>query len=157
MEFIRTYEDRYGSTHPVFYQGTFSQALNDAKRELRFLLVYLHDADATDTELFCRSTLSNRSLVEYVNAHFLFWGCSAHSDEGLFVIFFLIFMVCSHPEMTRLTRRSTHHERGQMRRPEALPRRARPERRPHDDRRPAGGPLRGGSVGATVASRRPGV
>ncbi|XP_019872029.1 FAS-associated factor 2 [Aethina tumida] len=82
MEFIRSYEDRYGSTHPVFYQGTFSQALNDAKRELRFLLVYLHDADATDTELFCRSTLSNRSLVEYVNAHFLFWGCSAHSDEG---------------------------------------------------------------------------
>ena len=30
------------------------QALNDAKRELRFLLVYLHGNDHQDTENFCR-------------------------------------------------------------------------------------------------------
>ena len=32
----------------------FFQALNDAKRELRFLLVYLHSSDHQDTEEFCR-------------------------------------------------------------------------------------------------------
>lgn len=32
----------------------FMQALNDAKRELRFLLVYLHSDEHQDTEQFCR-------------------------------------------------------------------------------------------------------
>ncbi|XP_018574104.1 FAS-associated factor 2 [Anoplophora glabripennis] len=82
MEFIRTYEEKYSREHPVFYQGTFSQVLNDAKRELRFLLIYLHDSEATDTELFCRDTLSNVNVVRYINQNFLFWGCSVKSDEG---------------------------------------------------------------------------
>lgn len=36
--------------------GFFSvfQALNDAKRELRYLLVYLHGDDHQDTDEFCR-------------------------------------------------------------------------------------------------------
>ncbi|KAJ8923186.1 hypothetical protein NQ315_001740 [Exocentrus adspersus] len=82
MEFIRTYEEKYTRDHPVFYQGTFSQVLNDAKRELRFLLIYLHDAEATDTELFCRDTLANADVIRYINQNFLFWGCSVKSDEG---------------------------------------------------------------------------
>ncbi|KAJ8945725.1 hypothetical protein NQ314_009087 [Rhamnusium bicolor] len=82
MEFIRAYEEKYSREHPVFYQGTFAQVLNDAKRELRFLLIYLHDADAPDTELFCKDTLSNREVVRYINQNFLFWGCSSKSDEG---------------------------------------------------------------------------
>lgn len=32
----------------------FTQALNDAKRELRYLLVYLHGEDHQDTDQFCR-------------------------------------------------------------------------------------------------------
>lgn len=52
--FIKAYEEKYSSVHPVFYQGTYSQVLNDAKRELKFLLVYLHKDDAVDTPLFCR-------------------------------------------------------------------------------------------------------
>ncbi|CAG2064495.1 unnamed protein product, partial [Timema podura] len=55
IEFIQTFEAKYGTEHPVFYQGTYSQALNDAKQELRFLLVYLHCEDHQDTERFCRS------------------------------------------------------------------------------------------------------
>jgi len=30
LSFIRLYEENYGYDHPVFYQGTYSQALNDA-------------------------------------------------------------------------------------------------------------------------------
>ena len=32
----------------------FFQALNDAKKELRFLLVYLHSSEHQDTDEFCR-------------------------------------------------------------------------------------------------------
>jgi FAS-associated factor 2 len=54
LSFIHLYEQKYGSVHPVFYQGTYSQALNDAKQELRFLLVYLHCEEHQDTANFCR-------------------------------------------------------------------------------------------------------
>lgn len=54
MNFIRVYEEKYSSIHPVFYQGTYSQVLNDAKRELKFLLIYLHNDDSVDTTDFCK-------------------------------------------------------------------------------------------------------
>lgn len=37
--------------------SSFFQALNDAKRELRYLLVYLHGDDHQDTDEFCRFEL----------------------------------------------------------------------------------------------------
>ncbi|XP_054743787.1 FAS-associated factor 2 [Anastrepha obliqua] len=83
MSFIRSYNERYPS-HPVFYQGTYAQALNDAKQELRFLLIYLHK-DATknpDVDSLCRTTLSNQSVIDYINRNMLFWGCDVCSPEG---------------------------------------------------------------------------
>uniref|UniRef100_A0A286XFH2 Fas associated factor family member 2 n=1 Tax=Cavia porcellus TaxID=10141 RepID=A0A286XFH2_CAVPO len=40
------------------------RALNDAKRELRFLLVYLHGDDHQDSDEFCRNTLFSQALRE---------------------------------------------------------------------------------------------
>lgn len=54
VSFIRSYEERYGNIHPVFYQGSYSQALSDAKQELRFLLVYLHKDEAQEVDQWCR-------------------------------------------------------------------------------------------------------
>ncbi|KAJ3646370.1 hypothetical protein Zmor_023960 [Zophobas morio] len=82
LGFIRLYQEKYTDNHPVFYQGTFSQALNDAKRELRFLLVYLHKEDHNDAELFCRETLSHPEIIQYINARFIFWACSQTTHEG---------------------------------------------------------------------------
>lgn len=82
MNFIGNYETKYGHSHPVFYQGTYSQVLNDAKRELKFLLIYLHGDDHQDTDHFCRSTLSNPVLIDFVNGHMLFWACSVNYPEG---------------------------------------------------------------------------
>lgn len=53
MGFINNYTAKY-SPHPVFYQGTYAQALNDAKKELLFLIVYLHSDSASETQNFCR-------------------------------------------------------------------------------------------------------
>ncbi|XP_047535630.1 FAS-associated factor 2 [Vanessa atalanta] len=81
MTFINTYTSRY-NPHPVFYQGTYAQALNDAKNELRFLIVYLHSESATETQNFCRTTLSDPEVIQYINTHGLFWGCSIDTSEG---------------------------------------------------------------------------
>ncbi|KAK8780723.1 hypothetical protein V5799_017934 [Amblyomma americanum] len=82
MAFIHSYESRYGSSHPVFYQGSYSQALNDAKQELRFLLIYLHGDDHQDTPSFCRDVLSYRPLIDFINGNMLFWACSVNYYEG---------------------------------------------------------------------------
>lgn len=82
MKFIRTYEETYGNQHPVFYQGSYSQALNDAKHELRFLIVYLHSDDHQDNINFCRQVLNDENVIHYINSHMLFWGCLVNSTEG---------------------------------------------------------------------------
>ncbi|XP_045477648.1 FAS-associated factor 2 [Harmonia axyridis] len=82
IEFIQEYDEKICDTHPVFYQGTFSQVLNDAKRELRFLLVYLHNSSYAEAEKFCRETLSNTDVITYVNTQFMYWACTVNSQEG---------------------------------------------------------------------------
>ncbi|KAJ4946475.1 hypothetical protein JOQ06_024142 [Pogonophryne albipinna] len=82
VSFIHSFEENYGQSHPVFYQGTYSQALNDAKRELRYLLVYLHGEDHQDTDQFCRSTLCTEEVVTFLNTRMLFWACSTSRPEG---------------------------------------------------------------------------
>ncbi|KAG0720696.1 FAS-associated factor 2 [Chionoecetes opilio] len=81
LRFIREYEAEYGTHHPAFFQGSYSQALSHAKTELKFLLVYLHCADHQDTPFFCRTMLSDATLIEYINT-MVFWGCSVTSSEG---------------------------------------------------------------------------
>lgn len=82
VSFIHSFEEKYGRSHPVFYQGTYSQALNDAKRELQFLLVYLHGDDHQDTDVFCRNTLCTEEVLNFVNTRMLFWACSTSRPEG---------------------------------------------------------------------------
>ncbi|KAL4709004.1 hypothetical protein ACJJTC_005865 [Scirpophaga incertulas] len=81
MGFISNYQSRF-NPHPVFYQGTYAQALNDAKNELRFLVVYLHSESATETQNFCRTTLADSAVIQFINTHALFWGCSVDTAEG---------------------------------------------------------------------------
>jgi FAS-associated factor 2 len=92
LKFIQDYNAKYPN-HPVFYQGTYAQALNDAKRELKFLLIYLHSETSspqihsgqqriTETVNFCRNALSNREVIDYVNRNMLFWACDITSPEG---------------------------------------------------------------------------
>ena len=83
MTFIQNFEERFGPDHPVFYQGTYSQVLNDAKRELRFLYVYLHDDSNTDAVTFCRDVLTTVEVINFFNNHnTLLWACSINSGEG---------------------------------------------------------------------------
>jgi len=80
--FYSDFEREYGTSHPPFYRGTYSQVLEEAKKELKFLLVYLHSEAHQDTEVFCRSTLCDSAVVQYVAQNMLFWGCSVRKQEG---------------------------------------------------------------------------
>ncbi|CAD6999595.1 unnamed protein product [Ceratitis capitata] len=105
MSFIRSYNERY-PVHPVFYQGTYAQALNDAKQELRFLLIYLHKdpTNNPDVESLCRTTLSDQSVIDYINRNMLFWGCDVSSPEGYRVSHTL--NVNTYPTMMLITLRN---------------------------------------------------
>ncbi|XP_059616504.1 FAS-associated factor 2 [Phlebotomus argentipes] len=81
LTFIDAYKEKY-PVHPVFYHGTYAQALNDAKRELKFLLVYLHSEGKSDADSFCRNALSDAQVVAYINRNMLFWACDIAAPEG---------------------------------------------------------------------------
>ncbi|KAI2657035.1 FAS-associated factor 2 [Labeo rohita] len=59
MSFIQSFEEKYGRSHPVFYQGTYSQ------RELRYL-----------------ATLCSEEVLTFINTRMLFWACSTSKPEG---------------------------------------------------------------------------
>jgi len=80
--FYNEFEAQFGTVHPPFFRGTYSQVLEEAKRELKFLIVYLHSEAHQDTENFCRGTLCDNLFVEYVSQNMLFWGCSVRRQEG---------------------------------------------------------------------------
>lgn len=81
MKFVRDFNEKYPN-HPVFYQGTYSQVLNDAKHELKFVAVYLHSDSSSETVNFCRNTLSDPEVIEYISSNMLFWGCDVSTPEG---------------------------------------------------------------------------
>ena len=54
VRFVEYFNETYGRNHPTFYQGSYSQVLSDAKQELRFLLIYLHQDSNQDAENFAR-------------------------------------------------------------------------------------------------------
>lgn len=82
VSFCAEYDARYGSAHPPFYRGSYVQALDVAKKELRFMLVYLHSEDHQDTDTFCSAVLADPQVVDYVSQSMLFWACSVRRPEG---------------------------------------------------------------------------
>ncbi|KAI8143367.1 thioredoxin-like protein [Fennellomyces sp. T-0311] len=81
--FLREFEIKYGESHIDFYQGGYSQALENARRDLRYLLVVLQSDEHDDTEQFCRETLTSEELVNYVNEkNILVWGGNVREAEA---------------------------------------------------------------------------
>jgi len=66
LKFKKEYEDMYGAVHPTLYLGSYSQVLSDARKELKFILVYLHAKQHQTHQIFvtwfCR-TLGLRSIL----------------------------------------------------------------------------------------------
>ncbi|KAG9062537.1 hypothetical protein KI688_005452 [Linnemannia hyalina] len=81
--FLRDYEESYGTVHPNFHAGGYSAALNKAKNDLKFLVVYLHSDEHDATDKFCRETLADSELLNYLRTNdFLVWGGNVKETEG---------------------------------------------------------------------------
>ncbi|KAI8620363.1 hypothetical protein BC830DRAFT_1099718 [Chytriomyces sp. MP71] len=84
--FLLDYEAKHGSEHPAFFQGTYSQALEICKRELRCLVVILHSEEHDDTEAFCRDTLASPIVLNFLREkRFLVWGGNICESEAFVV------------------------------------------------------------------------
>ncbi|KAG0169788.1 hypothetical protein DFQ28_002643 [Apophysomyces sp. BC1034] len=81
--FLRDFEFTYGETHLDFFQGGYSQALETAKKELRFLLVVLQSDEHDDTDEFCRDTLTSTELIAFLHRHqILVWAGNVREAEA---------------------------------------------------------------------------
>ena len=81
--FRENLDQQYSALHPQLYDGTYSQALEKAKRDLRFLLVYLHCPSHQDTDEFCQNVICSPELTAFVSEqNGIFWACSVDSGEG---------------------------------------------------------------------------
>ena len=54
QQFLDELERLYGTRHPIFLRMSYNDALSEARKDLKFLLVYLHSDDHQDTPRFCR-------------------------------------------------------------------------------------------------------
>jgi len=57
QRFIELFNLEYGTVHPTAHVGTFREAVDVAKRDFKFLVVYLHSPHHQDTPTFLRDTL----------------------------------------------------------------------------------------------------
>ncbi|CAG0921365.1 unnamed protein product [Notodromas monacha] len=68
---------------PPFVDLAYRQALEQAKRELKFLIVYLHSAEHVDVPKFCMESLCNKDVVDFLTTNsLLVYGCSVTSTDG---------------------------------------------------------------------------
>lgn len=82
VEFIEIFESKYGQQHIEFFKGGYSQALEKARKDLRFLLVILQSDDHDDTELFNRETLTSQRLIDFIqDKNMLVWAGNVRETE----------------------------------------------------------------------------
>ncbi|KAI9361780.1 thioredoxin-like protein [Pilaira anomala] len=81
--FLRDFEFTYGTTHPKFFEGGYTQALRVAKQDLVYLVVFLSSEEHDDHDTFCRETMTNPELISFLNTHqVLVWGGNVRYTEA---------------------------------------------------------------------------
>lgn len=83
--FRREFEEEYGTKVLPFHEGGFAQALDLAKRDLKFLLIVLMSPEHDDTESFTRDTLLAPEVVSFINDpanNIVLWGGNVLDSEA---------------------------------------------------------------------------
>jgi FAS-associated factor 2 len=91
LQFIhQIHNDLGGPNLPPFIHSSYGEALEEAKNNLKFLLVYLHSPGHQDTPRFCHEVLSSDEFMELLSSNnCLLFGVSVNSEEGTRVSFIL--------------------------------------------------------------------
>ncbi|CAF1137917.1 unnamed protein product [Didymodactylos carnosus] len=88
QDYCTYFDNQYGTRHTAFYRGKLSQALQDAKREVRLLFIYLHEKNSPVCERFCREVLCEEAIQNIIGNNLL-WSASSDTQEGRDAIRFL--------------------------------------------------------------------
>jgi FAS-associated factor 2 len=83
--FIREFEEEYGPNQLPFQESGYAQALDKAKRELKFLLIILVSPEHDDTAPFVRETLLSPEVVNFINTpenNILLWAGTVQDAES---------------------------------------------------------------------------
>lgn len=83
---IRAFEETYGEKEIKFYEGGFAQAFDEAKRELKFLLVLLQSDEHDATSTFNKQILTDPKVVEFLkqrSSSTIVWLGNVANSEGL--------------------------------------------------------------------------
>ncbi|KAF2418036.1 UBX domain-containing protein [Tothia fuscella] len=83
--FIREFEEEYGANELPFQESGYAQALDKAKRELKFLLLVLVSPEHDDTAPFVRETLLSPRVVNYIKDpanNILLWAGTVQDAES---------------------------------------------------------------------------
>ncbi|KAG9284715.1 hypothetical protein G9A89_002600 [Geosiphon pyriformis] len=82
-QFKRDFEEKYGTLHPDFFEGGYLQALEQAKSELRFLMVILQTDEHDNTEKFNNETLTSQILISFLRENnVLVWAGNIKDAEA---------------------------------------------------------------------------
>lgn len=82
--FKREFEEEYGATTLPFFEGGHAQALDAAKKDLKFLLTVLISPEHDDTDNFVRNTLLAPQVVNFINDpsnNIIIWGGNVLDSE----------------------------------------------------------------------------
>ncbi|OTF80933.1 FAS-associated factor 2-B-like protein, partial [Euroglyphus maynei] len=81
--FIREFEEKYGQQLPTFFRGTYSQVIEHGKREIRFVLIYIHSPSYREIDKFCSTVIATQKFIDFINGeNLIFWSCSVDYPEG---------------------------------------------------------------------------
>jgi len=87
--FWEYFQDKYVSSDPTasglpFFEGSFTEAAEEAKRRFKFMLVYLHSEQHDNTAAFCRGVFQRPAVLHVLLDHFVLWGANVLESEGYF-------------------------------------------------------------------------
>ncbi|KAK3396149.1 hypothetical protein B0T20DRAFT_262568 [Sordaria brevicollis] len=83
--FRREFEESYGTHDLTFFDGGHAQALDTAKKDLKFLLTILISPEHDDTESFIKETLFDPEVVAFINDpanNIIVWGGNVLDSEA---------------------------------------------------------------------------
>lgn len=83
--FAREFEEEYGSHSLKFFENGYAQAYDQAKKDLKYLLVILISPEHDDTSSFVRETLLSNEVVNYIKDpqnNIILWAGSVQDSEA---------------------------------------------------------------------------
>lgn len=83
--FKREFDEQYGENSLTWFDGGHAQALDAAKKDVKFLLIVLISPEHDDTDFLVRGTLLSQEFVEFVNDpanKVILWGGNVLDSEA---------------------------------------------------------------------------